>query len=64
MKLIGEIPVEALKKALAGKSLADSESVLKTYSPIIEKADGELVPPWSKIPSDMTRITINVKTVN
>ncbi len=61
MKLIGTIPVDELKKDLAGKSLADSQSVLKSFAPVIENADGELVPPWSKIPSDTSRITISVK---
>ncbi|MEI7463294.1 MAG: hypothetical protein WCK03_02745, partial [Candidatus Taylorbacteria bacterium] len=62
MKLIGTIPVDELKKSLAGKSLADSQNILKVYSAVIENADGELVPPWSKIPLDASRITINVKS--
>ncbi len=61
MKLIGTIPVDALKKGLAGKSLSESQTVLKSFAPVIENADGELVPPWSKIPSDTSRIMINVK---
>lgn len=61
MKLVGTVPVDELKKKMAGKSLADSQDVLKTYAPVIENADGELVPPWSKIPSDTDRIMINVK---
>jgi hypothetical protein len=61
MKLVGIVPVDELKKDMAGKSLAESQDVLKTYAPVIETADGELVPPWSKIPSNVDRITINVK---
>ena len=61
MKLVGTVPVDELKKDLAGKSLADSQNVLKSFAPVIENADGELVPPWSKIPSDVDRITVNVK---
>jgi hypothetical protein len=61
LRLDGTVPVDDLKKALAGKSLADSQAVLKTFSPVIENADGELVPPWSKIPTDISRITVNVK---
>ena len=61
LKLVGTIPVDKLKESLAGKSLADSQIVLKTFSSVIENADGELVPPWSKIPTDVSRIVVNVK---
>ncbi|MEI6305108.1 MAG: hypothetical protein WCP09_03800 [Candidatus Taylorbacteria bacterium] len=61
MKLVGTIPIDDLKSALAGKSLAESQSVLKRFSAVIENADGELVPPWSKIPSNVSRIVVNVK---
>jgi len=61
MKLIGNIPVTKLKADLAGKSLAESQTVLKTFSQVIENADGELVPPWSKIPSDEDRIIVKVR---
>jgi len=61
LKLIGTVPIEDVKKALAGKSLAESKDVLKSFSPVIETANGELVPPWAKIPGDVSRITINVK---
>ena len=60
MSLVGIIPVDELKKKLAGVSLADTQNILKAYNPIIESGSGELIPPWSKVPSDPARITINV----
>lgn len=62
--LVGSIPVEELKKKLAGLSLADTSSVLRQYKPVIEidKSSGEITPPWSKVPSDPERIRIEVLT--
>ncbi|MEI8328116.1 MAG: hypothetical protein WCG02_03190 [Candidatus Taylorbacteria bacterium] len=61
LTLTGVVPIEELKNALLGKSLAEFQVIMKKYSPVIENADGELVPPWSKIPNDTSRITINLK---
>ena len=64
LMLVGSIPVDALKKKLAGISLADTEAVFKAYKPVIqiEKSSGEITPPWSKVPSNPDRITIEVLT--
>lgn len=64
MSLVGSIPVETLKSKLAGLSLAETESVLRSYKPVIEieKSSGEITPPWSKVPSDPSRITVKVLT--
>ncbi|MEN9913213.1 MAG: hypothetical protein RLY66_621 [Candidatus Parcubacteria bacterium] len=62
--LVGSVPIEELKKKLAGLSLADTSSVLRQYKPVIEidKSSGEITPPWSKVPSDSSRIRIEVLT--
>lgn len=60
MKLVGTIPVDEIKKKLEGISLAATQDVFKSYSPVIESGSGELVPPWAKIPSDPKRITVTV----
>jgi len=63
-KLVGSIPVDALKKALAGVSLADTGSILKKYASVMDIQDsfGDIAPPWvSGVPSDPSRIIINVQ---
>jgi hypothetical protein len=42
--------------------LADTQAILKPYyGSVIESGSGELVPSWSKVPSDLSRITVNVE---
>ncbi len=63
MKLIGTIPVAAIRQKLAGLTLSDTEAVLRQYQPVIdiEKSSGELTPPWvTHVPTDPARITVNV----
>ena len=60
LKLVGKISVDDLKKKLEGLSLGSTQDVIKSFGPVIESGSGELVPPWSKIPSDPSRITINI----
>jgi hypothetical protein len=62
-KLVGSIPVDTLKKAFAGVSLAETGTILKKYAAIINIKDssGEIAPPWvGTVPSNISRITINV----
>jgi hypothetical protein len=62
-KLVGSIPIDALKKALAGASLANTGSILKKYASVIDIQDsfGDITPPWVSVaPSDVSRISINV----
>ncbi len=61
MKLIGTIPADEIKKKLAGVALADTQSIFKLYGPVIESGTGELVPPWSKVPKDLKRISVVVE---
>ncbi len=63
-KLVGSIPVDTLKKAFAGVSLAQTGSILKKYASIIDIPDssGEIAPPWvGTVPADSSHITINVE---
>lgn len=62
--LVGVVPVDSLKNKLAGLSLAETSSVLRSFKPVIEieKSSGSITPPWSKVPSDQDRITIEVLT--
>lgn len=61
--LVGTIPVDALKQKLAGLSLTETSSVLRSYKPVIEidKSSGSITPPWSKVPDDVDRITVEVQ---
>ncbi len=61
MKLVGTVPVEDIRQKLAGISLAGTQEVFKSFSPVIESGSGELAPPWAKIPTDLRRITVTVK---
>jgi hypothetical protein len=61
MKLIGTIPVDEIKAKLAGIPLANTQDVFKSYNSVIETGSGELVPPWAKIPTDLSRITVTVQ---
>lgn len=63
MKLIGSIPTEELKEKFAGLSLSETEDILRTYSPVIdlEQSSGQVVPPWSRVPTDTNRISIMIK---
>ncbi len=62
--LVGTVPVDELKTKLMGLSLADTAGVLRTFKPVIdiEKSSGAITPPWSKVPSDTSRITVEVLT--
>ncbi|OHA16843.1 MAG: hypothetical protein A3C79_00750 [Candidatus Taylorbacteria bacterium RIFCSPHIGHO2_02_FULL_45_28] len=62
--LVGTIPINSLKTKLAGLSLAETSSVLRSFKSVIEieKSSGYVTPPWSKVPSNPDRITIEVLT--
>ncbi len=61
---VGSVPVEELKSKFAGLSLTETETVLRGYKPVIEieKSSGEITPPWSKVPSNPNKISIEVLT--
>ena len=62
IKVVGTVPVEELKKKLAGASLSQTEAILKPYSQVIGPgSSGELTPPWTKVPLDTSRINIVVQ---
>ena len=61
LKFVGIIPVDELKNKLAGISLAQTQDVIKPYSAVIETGSGELQPPWAKVPTDTSRISIIVQ---
>ncbi|KND47819.1 MAG: hypothetical protein AB197_01055 [Parcubacteria bacterium C7867-002] len=59
--LVGTIPVTEIQEKLRGVSLAETQEILKPYSPVIETGSGELIPPWSKVPKDIERISVIIK---
>jgi len=61
INIIGTIPVDEIKKKLAGKPLSSTQDVFKSYSPVIESGSGELAPPWANIPTDLERVKVIVK---
>ena len=63
IKLIGVVPTAEITKKVLGKTSDEAEKVFKQYAPIIESVDGEVMPPWSKIPTNPDRVIFNVKTI-
>lgn len=61
LKLTGIIPIDEIKSKLIGSSLSQTISIFKPYSAVVDKASGELVPPWSKVPSNPDKIIIKVE---
>ncbi len=64
--LVGSIPVDTLKTKLAGLSLAETSTVFRSFKPVIEieKSSGSITPPWSRVPNDLDRITIEVQAAS
>lgn len=58
LEIVGVIPVAELKNKLAGIPLAQTQDVMRSYSAIIKSGSGELLPPWSKVPTNLERISI------
>jgi hypothetical protein len=60
LKLSGLVPIDEVRKKLAGLPLGGTADVFKSYA-VIESGSGELMPPWAKIPADLKRIKITVE---
>jgi len=60
LSLVGTIPINELKQRFAGLPLSATAEILRTYSPIIDltKSSGQVVPPWSKVPKILDKISI------
>ena len=61
LKVIATVPIDEIRLKVAGISLSETQNIFKNYSSVIESGTGELVPPWTRVPSDQSRITVNVK---
>ncbi len=61
IKLTGIVPVDEITKKILGKNSAQAESVFEQYGSVIENIDGEVMPPWSKIPLSLDKISIKLK---
>ncbi|MDD5165020.1 MAG: hypothetical protein PHG25_00555 [Candidatus Pacebacteria bacterium] len=63
-QLVGDIPVDGIKKAVAGISLSKTRDILKKYVSVIDlaKSAGEINPPWiGTVPTDLSHISIVIK---
>lgn len=60
--LAGSIPEDELKQKFAGLALSETGDILREYKPVIEieQSSGSVTPPWARIPSDPTRVTIEI----
>ncbi len=61
IQLIARVPVEDIQKKVAGASLPDIQTILKQFDPVIQSVSAEIMPPWSKIPLDLSRISVVVQ---
>jgi len=65
LKLIGTVPVEALRDKLLGLSLADTRTVMESYGAVIDvtRSSGEIFPSWTtSVPRDKGRVTVTLLT--
>jgi len=63
VRLVGTVPVQELKKRLAGLPLSETQSVLQSYSRVIDvaRSSGELSPSWAaSVPRDLSRISVTL----
>jgi hypothetical protein len=61
IKLVGTVPVDEIRKKLAGIPLSSTQEIFKSYSPVIQSGEGELAPPWANIPTDLNKVKIIVE---
>ena len=64
VKLTGVIPVDEIRRKLAGLSLPATRDVFASYSSVVDisKSSGELFPSWaSGVPNDPSRISVQVR---
>ncbi len=61
IKLVGIIPTDEIIKKILGKTSLEVENIFKQYASVIQSVDGEVMPPWSKVPMNPNRVNITVK---
>lgn len=61
IKIVGIIPVDEIKKKLAGIPLSSTQDIFKSYSPVIESGSGELAPPWANIPTNLDKVKVIIE---
>ncbi|MCX6719344.1 MAG: hypothetical protein NTZ38_03150 [Candidatus Taylorbacteria bacterium] len=63
LKLVGTIPVDQIKSEFSGLSLADTQNVMQRYSHVVdlERSNGQVVPPWAKVPKNVEKISIIIQ---
>ncbi len=61
IKLTAFVPIDEIIKKILGKNSVQVESIFGQYSQVIENVDGEVMPPWSKVPMNTNRISIKLK---
>ena len=58
--LVGIVPVAELTKKILGKTSDEAHQIFKQYAQVIEKIDGDVMPQWSNIPMDPSRVSVTV----
>lgn len=60
IRLVSSIPAEEIISKILGKTSIEAEQVFKQYASVIESVDGEVMPPWSKIPTISSRVLFHI----
>jgi len=62
--IVARIPIEEIKSKLIGLPLSQTHSIIRSYSTIIATdSRGQVMPPWSKVPTSIDNIEINVEEI-
>jgi hypothetical protein len=62
--VVAKIPIDEIKSRLMGKPMSETQELMRIYSPIISpESKGQVMPPWSKVPTNVDNINIRVQTI-
>ncbi|MEI6396984.1 MAG: hypothetical protein WCO48_02855 [Candidatus Taylorbacteria bacterium] len=61
IKLVGIVPVEEVVKKILGKTSEEAQKIFKQYSQVIDKVEGDVMPQWSNVPMNPSRVSVVVK---
>lgn len=63
--IVARIPADEIRSKLIGLPLSETTKIIRSYSSIIDTtSSGQVMPPWSKVPTRIDNIEINVKKVD
>lgn len=62
--IVARIPTDEIKAKLIGLPLSDTYKIIREYSAIVDESSrGQVMPPWSKVPTSVDNIDIRIAEV-